>query len=356
MGIRDTWDDYMEGNQTNPMWDDTVAQGNPYIVPVKSSPVESYWTHKHDGVICEADGAMTKEYYPPSFSEVVVTYTDAEMNEWKGNANKIGFDRPYVWSESLWQTNVKGSATRGLDQQGWANSGLSTNRNSNDLDVEGETSAFCRECLDGDGLIVTVFNHDIGGPNIEDLRMHAVNATTGKHVWDYHMPATLAGDYFNATPSIANGKVFVAYVSRNGSQKGAFMRVIDADTGAQDQALYFDYDLNSKSAFDGKTAGRADALLIPPTIANGAIYVGTYHFRGTDNPKNDTIRIYAFSPVLRIFSTGIYPMAYTNISTIPDLAAPTGTKSFKIPRAERKLQVWITGSGSKWEELREIRQ
>ncbi len=357
MGIRDTWDDYMEGNRTNPMFDDMVTQDNDFAVRVQSSPAESYWTHKHNGdvagknKICEANGAMVENTYPTDSTETVITYSTAESTAWQ-NADKIGFDRPYVWTEALWESNVdNGNAARDLDQQGWANSGLSSSNSSTDLDPEGETSAMCRECLEGDGLIVSVFNHDLS--SYEDLRMHAVNATTGHHVWDYHMPATLAGDYFNATPAIANGLVFVAYTSRNGSRQGAFMRVLDADTGEQRQEIYFDNDPNSVSDFDGATAGRADALLLPPTIANGAVYVGTYHFRGTSNQNNDSIRIYAFSPVLRMFSLGVYPMEYTNATTIPDLTAPTGEGHKIMPRAERKIQVWITGAYSKWEEIRE---
>ena len=355
MGLRDTWDDYVQGYQTNPMWDAmNNARGsdtpNPYALLVKSSPVEDYWTHKHDGVICENDGAMTEETYG-STSEVVITYSEDEKDEWAGNADKVGFARPYAWWEAIWEANVDGSATRDLDDQGWAGSGLSSSNTSKDVDIEGETSAMCRSCLDGAGLVVSVFNHDLN--NIEDLRVHGVNARNGKHIWDYHMPATYIGDYFNATPAIANNRVFVAYVSRNGSRQGAFMQVLDADNGAQMQEIFFDNDPASRSAFDGGLAGRADALLLPPTIANGAVYVGTYHFRGSQSDQsNDSVRIYAYSPVLRMFSLGIYPMAYTNETTIPDFTTPADPE-FGMPRAERKLQVWITGAGSKWEELRD---
>jgi hypothetical protein len=370
MALRDTWDDYMEGNQTNPMWDDMVTANNNFAVRVKSSPVEDYWTHKHNGgdadviagdkyKICEADGSMVASQYPPEETETVITYSATESTVWQNNTDKIGFARPYVWSEDLWDANVDGSLTRGLTSHGWDGSGVGTNVSSTDMDVEGETSAMCRECLDGDGLIVSVFNHDCKGssPTIEDLRVHGINATTGFHVWDYHMPATYLGDYFNATPAIANNQVFVAYVLRDpsASRRGAYLRVLDADTGIERDEVYFDYDPSSISPYDSGTAGRADALLLPPTIANGAVYVGTYHFRGSNNQDNDSIRIYAFSPVLRLFSMGIYPMAYTNETTIPDLTAPMG-EGYNMPRAERKLQVWITGSGSKWEEILETRE
>ena len=340
MAVRDTWDDYMKGYQTNPLYGDMVKQNNPFAVSVRSNPVEPYWTHRHDGIVCETDGAMTHEYYPGT-SETVITYTALESTKWAGNKNKIGFPRPYVWSEALWTKNVKGSTTRGLDLQGWEGSGISTDKSSLDADLEGETSAFCRDCLDGDGLIVQVFNHDLSS-NIEDLRVHGINARTGKHVWDYHMPAVYVGDYFNATPGIANGRVFIAYASQSGTKKGAYLQALDADSGEPLQQLTIDKN--------------ADALLIPPTIANGALYVGTYDFNGTkgdgSKAQDDKIRIYAFSPVLRMFSTGIYPMAYTNETTIPDFTVPIdGTSG--MPRAERKIQVWITGAGSKWEELRD---
>lgn len=367
MGVRDTWDDYMDGNQTNPMFDDMVTENSAYVVKHQSRPAEPYWTHKHNGgdaqvllgtrnKINEADGSMVVTYYPPSFAnETSITYLAPESAEWQNNTDKIGIARPYVWTEDLWEKKVdNGHDNRDLDRQGWINSGLSSSNSSDDIDVEGETSAFCRTCLDGDGMLVSVFNHDLSG--YEDLRMHAVNATTGHHVWDYHMPATLNGDYFNATPAIANGRVFVAYTVRNGSRRGAFMRVLNADTGQQDQEVYFDHDPNSRSLFDGGLAGRADALLLPPTIANGAVYMGTYHFRGTNSQSNDTIRIYAYSPVLRIFSIGIYPADFENMSTIPDLRAPEPKGTYTLPRAERKLQVLISGSGSSWQEIREGRQ
>ncbi len=357
MGLRDTWDDYMAGNQTNPMWDAMVTNPasdptplNPYAIPVKSSPVEDYWTHKHDGTICNANGSMIAETYDDvTGGEVIITYPGSSTHNLAvANADKVGFARPYIWNEWLWERNVdngpsNGHPDRDLDEQGWAQSGLSSSNTAKDTDAEGETSAMCGDCLDGDGLIVSVFNHDLS--SYEDLRMHAINARSGKHAWDYHMPASLSGDYFNGTPAIANNNVFVSYVSRNGDKQGAFLKVLDASDGALKQSLWF----------DNESGNRADALIMSPSIANGAVYVGTYHFNGTNNQNNDSIRIYAFSPVLRLFSMGVYPMAYEDDTTIPDLTSQTADETAYMPRVERKLQVWITGSGSKWEEIRETR-
>jgi hypothetical protein len=147
------------------------------------------------------------------------------------------------------------------------------------------------------------------------------------------MPAKLAGDYFNATPGIANNLVFVAYQRHTGRR--SIMQVINADTGGGVQRVTFDDD--------------SDVVLIPPTIANGAVYVGSYDFNGNtgdNNMDDDIIRIFAFSPMLRMFATGIYPMSTTLSETAHSLT----------PRAERKLQVWISGTESKWQEVGEIYQ
>jgi hypothetical protein len=326
MAFRDTWDDYMEGNQTNPLFDEMVTQGNPYAIPTKSNPVELYWTHQ-DG---NADDPTDNTY--PESSEVVITYP-----QYPANADKIGFPRPYAWWEALWTAKVKGgSAPRDLDSQGWKNTNAPSSLNSLDIDIEGETSAFCQFCQDGDGLIVQVFNHDLPfATDREDLRVHAINARTGKHVWDYHMPAKLAGDVYNASPAIANKRVFVAYQSFG--QRKALLQVLHASNGRSLQRATVDDD--------------ADAVVIPPSIANGAVYVGTYDHNGNTGNANmgdDIIRLFALSPVLRLVSAGIYPL-----STSLMLESQIG-KDQQMPRAERKLQVWISGAGNKWEEIREI--
>jgi hypothetical protein len=340
MGVRDTWQDYMRGEQTNCLFGNMTSQGNPYAVVAKSSPMEPYWTHQHGpdsdpNRICNEDGSDPHQKYSPDSIENLITYP-----QYVANADKVGFARPYIWSEGMWEEHIDNTNSnendpdahpkRNLSAQGWK--GISGNYNSYDADVEGETSAFCRECLDGDGLIVTVFNHDMTSDR-EDLRVHAVNATTGVHTWDYHMPAKLAGDYFNATPAIANNLVFVAYQRHTGRQ--SILQVINADSGTGKQRVPFDSD--------------SDVVVIPPTIANGAVYVGSYDFNtGTDNNSmdDDVIRIFAYSPMLRMYSVGIYPMS-TSLSL-------TDTEFSNMPRAERKLQVWITGDESKWEEIRGV--
>lgn len=342
--VRDTWDDYMEGRQTNPLYDDMVTQGNAFAMPVASSPMEAYWTHKHDGVICDTDGGMLEGKYPIPFNtETVITYSSAEAAKWQ-NDDKLGFPRPYSWWETLWEDNVRDNALsltgRGMTAQGWANTSGSAS-DSYDIDVEGETSAFCRECADNDGVIVQVFNHDLSG--IEDLRVHGINARSGKHVWDYHMPTVFTGDNSNSTPAIANGLVFLGFATDLGNLKGAYLQVLSADNGEGKQRLVVDRN--------------ADALIMSPTIANGAVYLATYDWeykRARSSTNDHWIRLYAYSPVLRLFSIGVYPMAYNNETTvIPDFTSYTGLNSFSLPRAERKIQVWITGSGSKWEEVRE---
>ncbi|GAK57419.1 Tfp pilus assembly protein PilX [Candidatus Vecturithrix granuli] len=340
--VRDTWDDYMEGRQTNPLYSAMKTQNNPFAMPVQSSPMEPYWTHKHDGTICASDGSMPADKYPIPFeTETVITYSSTEAAAWN-NADKIGFPRPYTWWEALWNANVKnntlGLTGRGMTDQGWANTSGSSS-NSSDIDVEGETSAFCRECANNDGIIVQVFNHDLG-TTIEDLRVHGINAKTGKHVWDYHMPTVYLGDNSNSTPAIANGLVFIGFDVNLGNLKGAYLQVLNADNGESRQRMVVDRN--------------ADALIMSPTIANGAVYLATYDWTaaGTRSESNPHyIRLYAYSPVLRLFSIGVYPIAYTNESTIPDFS--TYKPDVYMPRAERKIQVWITGSGSKWEEIRE---
>ncbi|MDY0093584.1 MAG: hypothetical protein RBT80_12870 [Candidatus Vecturithrix sp.] len=347
--VRDTWDDYMEGRQTNPLYNDMMdlsttppVPKNDLAMPVQSSPTEAYWTHQHDGVICKADGSMLEEKYPIPFdTETVITYSSAEAAAW-ANTDKVGFPRPYTWWESLWNSNVKNNALgltgRGMSSQGWANSGSAAVSTSKDIDVEGETSAFCRECANNDGIIVQVFNHDLS--DIEDLRVHGINAKTGKHVWDYHMPTVWLGDNSNSTPAIANGLVFLGFAVNRGNLKGAYLQVLSADNGEGKQRMVVDRN--------------ADGLIMSPSIANGAVYLATYDWKSPGKKTSSNphyIRLYAYSPVLRLFSLGVYPMAYNNESTIPDFV--TYEPDPYMPRAERKIQVWITGTGSKWEEIRE---
>jgi outer membrane protein assembly factor BamB len=236
-----------------------------------------------------------------------------------------------------------------------------------DLDVEGEVATMCPQCLYRQGLLVISLNHDLNSPGSdrEDLRLHAINATKGIHEWDYHLPASFRGDDANTTPAISNNLVFVAYQKYGKtatSNREARLLILDADDGArqQDMLIYDD----------------ADAVILPPTIANGAVYVGTYDFNGTFGPANignDVIRLFSLSPVLRLVSTGVYPFDYFGAEYPLGYRHYTGGATsfakitsldhdaiFKNPSGDvrgvwkRKLQVWVTGQDSKWEEVREI--
>ena len=349
--IRDTWDDYMEGRQTNPLYNDMLDAANSYAMPVKSNPFEPYWTFKYpvddssDDRVCNADGSDPFQYYPDS-TETLITYPQFEAD---ADLYRVGFPRSYTWSEARFDSTVSGTgaahAVRNLKSQGWTNYSH-TSETSRDVDVEGETSALCHDCLNGEGLIVQVFNHDITG-GLEDLRVHGINARSGRHVWDYHMPARFVGDYYNATPAIANGRVFVGYQLPN--RRSSVLQVLDADSGQE---------LGSRITVDADS----DAFIMSPSVANGALYVATNDFNGTPDSSSsgssidqsdDRIRIFALSPVLRLVSTGIYP---ADEETLLKMRSEEVGEFENMPRAERKLQVWFTGVGSKWEEIREIQK
>ena len=336
--IRDTWDDYMDGNQTNPLYQDMVDAANSYAMPVKSNPVEPYWTHKQDGVVVATDGSDLNKLYPNS-TEQLITYPQYGTDT---NKYRTGFSRPYTWWEARFDDRIKGTHPgRDFDSQGWDGYNR-TSAKSRDMEIEGETSAFCRDCLNGDGLIVQVFNHDIKDTKeLEDLRAHGINARTGAHVWDFHMPAKWLGDYYNGTPAIANDLVFIGYQLPNelSGERKSILQVLEADTGESKQKMIIDAD--------------SDALIMSPTIANGAVYIGTYDFNGNTgnlNMGDDIIRIFALSPVIRLVSIGIYP---ADSDTLLKLQSDETGANDRMPRAERKLQVWFTGGGSKWEEIRE---
>jgi hypothetical protein len=380
MAIRDTWDDYMRGNQTNPLFSSMAATAN----PSRSNPVEPYWTHKDGEGVGGAVGIPAEE-------QSLITYNASLNAPYRANASKVGFPRPYVWWEKLWEANIREAPVDSendcsLYQQGWenviTNTALSVRDVSLDVDVEGETAAMCPECLQTQGLLVLPFNYDLSassdGSTIpdndgsddydrEDLRIHGINTTTGLHVWDYHMPASFRGDDANNTPAIANSLVFVAYQKygdkANQNNRRTLMTILDADEGIARQKNFV-------------VDQYSDAVILPPTIANGAVYVGTYSFEGTygsSAKNNDYIRLFAMSPVIRLVSTGVYPFDY------PGAEYPYGYKHytggaypfakitsldhdaiFKNPTGEvrgiwkRKLQVWVTGQNSKWEEVREV--
>lgn len=353
-GLRDTWDDYIQGRQTNPLYQDMLDAANPYAIAIRSNPVEPYWTFKYPSDnsstdrVCNADGTDPFSTYPDS-TEALITYPQYAADS---NQYRVGFPRSYVWSESLFDANISGQTTTGaahavrnLRSQGWTNFS-NTTRTSRDIDVEGETSALCHDCLNGDGLIVQVFNHDITN-DLEDLRVHGINARNGRHIWDYHMPARFVGDYYNATPAIANGRVFVGYQLPTAGTNSSVLQVLDADSGEE---------LGSRITVD---AG-SDGFIMAPSVANGAVYVATIDFSGTPdsfnsgstiNQSDDRIRIFALSPVIRLVSTGIYP---ADEDTLLRMRSEEVGEFENMPRSERKLQVWFTGAGSKWEEIREI--
>ena len=364
MALRDTWDDYIAGNQTNASYDDMIT--NIWANATISNPVEPYWTY-HNASYDSEDPNTTALTHPQ--------YPDVDTSTYPNNT-RIGFPRPYWWSETMWDTKVKAAAKteeHSLFRQGWIGVGVDANDvdkrdSSKDVDIEGETAAICTDCLDDEGLMVLAFNHDLdssaaGVDDREDLRVHGINATTGLHVWDYHMPASLAGDNANSTPAIANNKVFVAYMMYNAETKKdnrrALLEALDIETGERLQQTVVDPD--------------ADAVILSPTIANGVVYVGTYDYAGPNGqtqdkgsncanwtcttPGDDIIRLFAMSPVLRLVSTGIYPMDYqdktglTNYSSI--LKDEENDYALGVKSSRRKLQVWISGGESKWEEVKD---
>ncbi|MBD3307719.1 hypothetical protein GF339_14880 [candidate division KSB3 bacterium] len=340
MAIRDTWDDYIAGNATNAEF--TNLTSNFFALASLSNPVEPYWTNPGHG-----DSSNSSTGYPtyPNSSENVIAYPN-----YTGVAATEGFPQPYAWWEGRWSSKVQGittSSTRDLDEQGWSGSGSGASDLApvtQDIDVEAETSAFCADCLDGDGLIVQVFNHDLSA-SLRDIRVHTINARTGEHVWDYHMPERTSQDYYNATPGVANNRVFVAY--QHYGERKAFLQVFEADTG----------DLLQRAMIDDD----ADAIVLAPTIANETAYIATYDFNTASDAAgsemdNDVIRLFAFSPLLRLLSTGIYPATTSLQLAQEDAGGAMELPSDRMPRAERKLQINMRGTGSKWEEVREVYQ
>lgn len=380
MAIRDTWEDYIAGRRTNIAG---VSNANLAL----SNPVEPYWYFSSDD---NASGPNVVDYKYQN-GDAMVTYIAAPATAPAQPAPyppgvQVGFPRPYMWSELTWNANVKGASSvnakeYSLYRQGWSNYVASggnslTNLRSYDVDIEGETAAMCKECLSNDGLIALAFNHDLtfGGDNNtatnlmadEDLRLHGINARTGLHVWDYHTPASLDGDNANCTPAIANNRVFMAYMmynaENNTNNRRALITVLDVADGTEQ--------------YTGTVDADADAVLLPPTIANGMAYVATYDFRNpygstaAANMGNDVIRLFALSPILRLVSTGVYPMTYKGHENFKDTNA---TKRFgnystmlkdteseyrqgHIGTSRRTLQVWITGETSRWSEVKENAQ
>jgi len=395
MAVRDTWEDYMAGNQTNPLYASMNATWSNRSL---SNPAEPYWAHDHTDYetagtgtnVANTDGTTIIHKYPAFPNRTVITYNMSD-NDTAGNTlqspfpattvagDKIGFPRPYTWSESVWNANVRDAAVDdpwSMYRQGWEGAGFDSGSpdNSKNTEVRGDTAAMCKECLNSDGLIVLPFIQLLtqatsgnfkDADDRADLRLHAINATTGVHQWDFHMPSTLFGDYNNASPAIANNKVFVAYLKDTG--RTVMLEALDATDGTRKQEPVV-VDEN------------ADAVILSPTIANGAVYVATYSFEGTKPPDgnsgadpadyldDDFIRLFAMSPVLRLVSTGIYPFDYKNYTgntfrnitllnhdtIVMDKGDSYIDVQGKVPVSKRKLQVWVTGKNSKWEEVREV--
>ena len=370
--LRDTWDDYKNGNRTN-------ISGSNVANPELSNPVEPYWYYsqydRDNGPNVEdhqyQDGTATVNYNASYTDEAGVASLVAPFPP----GVQVGFPRPYIWSESLWNTNVRDAAVDGdsdppewsLYREGWEKAGFTsaTADTSGDADIESETAAMCKDCLREDGLLVLPFNHDLETSptdstwNREDLRLHGINSRTGLHVWDYHIASSMAGDNANNTPAIANNKVFVAYMmfgaENNTANRKALITVLDANDGtAIDLERTIDED--------------ADAVILSPTIANGMAYVATYDFNGlsgSNSSTTDEIRLFAMSPMIRLVSTGIYPASPNlNIDTRTDTVGTLNySDTFKdtdtdysvqrVRTARRRIQVWISGDTSRWEEVKE---
>ena len=369
--FRDTWDDYIAGNRTNISG---VNNANPEL----SNPVEPYWYYSsydntngpHADDYKYQDGNATVNYNASYTDEAGVTGMVAPFPA----GVQVGFPRPYIWSESIWNTNVRDAATDAtadppdwsLYKQGWEEAGFTstTKDTSGDVDIESETAAMCKTCLNEDGLMVLTFNHDLETSptnatwNREDLRLHGINSRTGLHIWDYHIATSYSGDNANNTPAIANNKVFVAYMmfgaETNADNRKAKIVVLDANDGTPiDEPRNIDED--------------ADAVILSPTIANGMAYVATYDFNGTTdstNTGNDDIRLFAMSPMVRLVSTGIYPASQMDVDTSSGTITDFNyTDTFKdtdvdygikpVRTARRRIQVWVSGDTSRWEEVKE---
>ena len=368
MAMRDTWDDYRAGNRTNIIG---ASNANPDI----SNPVEPYWYYSAND---QTSGPNVADYtYQNGKPMVVYNASYLEMGGATARRSpymvgvQAGFPRPYNFSESLWLRNVKEALAAeewSMNSQGWSGIGVRSGQDSvYDSDIEGETAAICTECLGGDGLFVLPFNIDMtdtGGNSREDLRMHGINARTGLHVWDYHAASSQAGDNANNTPAIANNKVFFAHVKFDAEtrrdNRQAIVTVLDASDGSR---------IGDQKVFDED----ADAVVLPPTIANGMVYIATYDYAGP-NPaatctstgcswtrmtySDDLIRLFALSPIIRLVSTGVYPVDFKDkarITNYSSLLVDRGSKygNKRIGQSRRKLQVWVTGDTSRWEELKE---
>jgi hypothetical protein len=128
------------------------------------------------------------------------------------------------------------------------------------------------------------------------LRIHAINARTGfgrgvsgatiTHLWDYDNPAVLSGDVFNATPALAGSLVYMLYVSPSGGGRTAQLNILHSNDGTPVPTSPLTIDTD------------CDGADIAPSVANDAIYVGTY------DDVDKIQRVFALSPSVWLLSTG----------------------------------------------------
>jgi len=165
---------------------------------------------------------------------------------------------------------------------------------SRDIDIEGESLAYDSTS----NVLYFVFNHDLhpGSTNLEQLRIHAINARTGQgrgvsgavatHLWDYNRPAVFNGELFNATPALAGNLVYIMYRSPAGGGRTAELVILHSNDGTPTPTSPLTIDTD------------CDGADIAPSVANDAIYVGTY------DDIDKVQRVFALSPSIWLLSTG----------------------------------------------------
>ena len=110
-------------------------------------------------------------------------------------------------------------------------------------------------------------------------------SSRSSEIWRRAVPARLAGDAFNATPALAGG--FVFFLSVDPGARTSKLNVLHANDGDHSAVSPLSVDTDS------------DAANLAPTIANDAVYVGTYD-------HHDLVqRVFALSPNIWLVSTGV---------------------------------------------------
>jgi len=167
--------------------------------------------------------------------------------------------------------------------------------NSLDIDIEGESLAYDEVT----NVLYFIFNQDLNpiGQNRETLRIHAIDAVNGQgravtagvdtHLWDHHRPAKYNGDAFNATPAIAGGLLYFIYLSPDNGGRTAQLMILHTNDGSPTATSPLTIDTD------------CDVADIAPSVANDAIYLGTYD--DADNIQ----RVFALSPSVWLLSTGV---------------------------------------------------